>query len=34
MLAPKEIPIGVITSFIGVPFFIYILKKSRKVYFK
>ena len=34
MLAPKEIPIGVITSFIGVPFFIYILKKSRKAYFK
>jgi len=34
MLAPKEIPIGVITSFIGVPFFIYILKKSGKAYFK
>lgn len=33
-LAPREIPIGVITSFIGVPFFIYILKKSRKAYFK
>jgi len=34
ILAPREIPIGVITSFIGVPFFIYILKKSRKAYFK
>lgn len=34
ILAPKEIPIGVITSFIGVPFFIYVLKKSRKAYFK
>ena len=34
MLAPREIPIGVITSFIGVPFFIYVLKKSRKAYFK
>ena len=34
ILAPKEIPIGVITSFIGVPFFIYILRKSRKAYFK
>ncbi|PIV39434.1 MAG: iron ABC transporter permease [Candidatus Omnitrophica bacterium CG02_land_8_20_14_3_00__42_8] len=34
MLAPKEIPIGVITSFIGVPFFIYVLKKSRKAYFR
>lgn len=34
ILAPKEVPIGVITSFIGVPFFIYVLKKSRKAYFK
>lgn len=34
LMAPGEIPIGVITSFIGVPFFIYILKKSGKVYFK
>jgi len=34
ILAPKEIPIGVITSFIGVPFFIYVLKNSRKAYFK
>jgi iron complex transport system permease protein len=34
MIAPREIPIGVITSFIGVPFFIYVLKKSRKAYFK
>jgi iron complex transport system permease protein len=34
MIAPREIPIGVITSFIGVPFFIYVLKKSGKVYFK
>ena len=34
ILAPKEVHIGVITSFIGVPFFIYVLKKSRKVYFK
>ncbi|MFA5389599.1 MAG: iron ABC transporter permease [Candidatus Omnitrophota bacterium] len=33
-LAPKEIPIGVITSFVGVPFFIYILKRSGKVYFR
>jgi len=34
ILAPREIPIGVVTSFIGVPFFIYILKKSGKAYFK
>jgi iron complex transport system permease protein len=34
MIAPREIPIGVITSFIGVPFFIYVLKKTGKVYFK
>lgn len=34
ILAPGEIPIGVVTSFIGVPFFVYILKKSRKAYFK
>ena len=33
-MAPKEIPIGVVTAFIGVPFFIYILRKSRKAYFK
>jgi iron complex transport system permease protein len=34
MLAPGEIPIGVITSFVGVPFFIYVLKNSGKAYFK
>lgn len=33
-MAPREIPIGVITSFVGVPFFIYILRKHRKAYFK
>jgi len=33
-MAPREIPIGVITSFVGVPFFIYILRKRRKAYFK
>ncbi|MBC8473685.1 MAG: iron ABC transporter permease [Candidatus Omnitrophica bacterium] len=31
---PSDIPIGVVTAFIGVPFFVYILRKSRKVYFK
>jgi iron complex transport system permease protein len=34
IIAPGEVPIGVITSFIGVPFFIYILRMSRKAYFK
>jgi len=34
MIAPREVPIGVITSFVGVPFFIYVLKKTGKVYFK
>ncbi|MFC1508777.1 FecCD family ABC transporter permease [Candidatus Omnitrophota bacterium] len=34
VMAPREVPIGVVTAFIGVPFFIYILKISRKAYFK
>lgn len=34
VIAPGEIPIGVITSFMGVPFFIYILKRSKRIYFK
>lgn len=34
ILAPSEIPVGVVTAFLGVPFFIYILRKSRKAYFK
>ncbi|MFH1783055.1 MAG: iron ABC transporter permease [Candidatus Omnitrophota bacterium] len=34
IISPREIPVGVITAFIGVPFFIYILRRTRKVYFK
>jgi iron complex transport system permease protein len=34
VMPPREVPIGVITTLLGVPFFIYILKKSKKVYFK
>ncbi|MBU4311375.1 MAG: iron ABC transporter permease [Candidatus Omnitrophica bacterium] len=34
IMAPRELPIGVVTAFVGVPFFIYILRRSRKVYFK
>ncbi len=34
VMAPQEMPIGVITAFVGVPFFIYVLRNTRKVYFK
>lgn len=30
ILSPKEIPVGIITSLLGVPFFIYILSRRRK----
>lgn len=30
LLTPQEIPVGVITSFIGGPFFLYILNKKRR----
>ncbi|MBU1147585.1 MAG: iron ABC transporter permease [Candidatus Omnitrophica bacterium] len=33
VMAPAEIPVGVVTAFIGVPFFMFILRKSRKAYF-
>jgi iron complex transport system permease protein len=32
ILDPREIPVGIITSLIGAPFFIYLLKKSRENY--
>jgi iron complex transport system permease protein len=32
-LAPSEIPIGVITAFCGVPFFLYLLRRRTKVIF-
>lgn len=34
MIAPQEIPVGVITSFLGAPFFIYLLKRkeSRSIF--
>jgi iron complex transport system permease protein len=28
LLAPTEIPIGVITAFVGVPFFLVLLRRS------
>lgn len=31
VLAPAELPVGVITAFLGVPFFIYLLVRQRRV---
>jgi iron complex transport system permease protein len=33
VLSPREIPVGIITSIIGVPFFIYLLVRSKKEIF-
>ena len=33
ILSPREIPVGIITSIIGVPFFIYLLIKSKRQVF-
>jgi iron complex transport system permease protein len=33
VLMPREIPVGIITSIVGVPFFLYLLVKSRKQVF-
>ena len=32
VLLPKEIPVGIITSLIGVPFFIFILTRKKKIW--
>jgi len=32
LLAPSEIPLGTVTALIGAPFFIYLLRKSKKEY--
>ncbi len=32
LLAPVEIPVGVITALIGAPFFLYLLRRSRREY--
>lgn len=34
VISPTELPISIITSFIGVPFFIYLLLKGRRCYWK
>lgn len=33
MLAPNEIPVGVITAFLGAPFFLYLLRQKKRVIF-
>ena len=33
VLIPREIPVGIITSIVGVPFFLYLLVKSRQKVF-
>ncbi|HHX73427.1 MAG TPA: iron chelate uptake ABC transporter family permease subunit [Firmicutes bacterium] len=30
VLAPQEIPVGIITAFVGAPFFIYLLRKKKR----
>ena len=32
LMAPQELPVGIITALFGAPFFLYILKKSKKQY--
>ena len=32
VLAPSEIPLGVVTALVGAPFFIYLLRRSKKEY--
>lgn len=33
MMAPSEIPVGVITAFLGAPFFLFILRRKKKAVF-
>ena len=32
VLAPSEIPVGIITALVGAPFFIYLLRRTRREY--
>ena len=32
MLAPREIPLGILTALIGAPFFVYLLRRTRREY--
>jgi iron complex transport system permease protein len=31
-MAPAEIPVGIITAMLGAPFFIYLLRRSKREY--
>jgi iron complex transport system permease protein len=31
ILSPQEIPLGVVTAFLGAPFFLVVLRQARKV---
>ncbi len=33
MLAPTEIPVGIITAFLGAPFFLYLLRQKKRAIF-
>jgi len=33
LISPSEIPVGIITAFIGAPFFIFLLRRSKKTVF-
>jgi iron complex transport system permease protein len=33
IIPPTEIPVGVITAFLGVPFFIYLVRRKKKAVF-
>jgi iron complex transport system permease protein len=30
MLAPTEVPVGVVTTFVGAPLFVYLLRRGRR----
>jgi iron complex transport system permease protein len=32
ILAPSEVPVGILMSFIGVPFFLYLLRRMKRSY--
>jgi cobalamin transport system permease protein len=33
LVSPGELPVGIVTSFVGAPFFLFLLRRQRKVYF-
>jgi iron complex transport system permease protein len=32
LLPPAEIPVGILTAFIGAPYFLYVLRRTRREY--